>query len=215
MLRRARRECDQSSNLPPRIAILNPDFVQHVRLRERYKESRQYQPSTAENEREAHFRAVTHSIQPTALEVLDRAAMAFSIEPRYPFWDKRLVEFCLSLPPEQKLNRGWSRIVLRRAMDGILPVEIQWRRGKTNFLPSFSHRLLTYERKRLDELILSGSKVIEQYVNITALHKMYHRYVSHELEEKPQEVLAIWRAASLALWLNNAGLNELQSVERR
>jgi hypothetical protein len=39
------------------------------------------------------------------LEILDYASGVFSIEMRYPFWDKRMIEFCLSLPPEQKLRK--------------------------------------------------------------------------------------------------------------
>jgi hypothetical protein len=35
---------------------------------------------------------------------------------RYPFWDKRMIEFCLSLPPEQKIKKGWTRMIMRRAM---------------------------------------------------------------------------------------------------
>jgi len=44
-----------------------------------------------------------------------KAALMFSVRPSYPFYDKRLVEFCLALPPEQKLRDGWSRFILRRA----------------------------------------------------------------------------------------------------
>jgi asparagine synthase (glutamine-hydrolysing) len=205
LLRRVLRGRNQSADRPPGSAILNPDFVQRIGLTERYQAWRQTQPGSAQDERERHYRAITQGIQPFALEVLDKAAAAFSIEPRYPFWDKRLVEFCLALPPEQKLHRGWSRIVLRRAMADILPVQVQWRRDKMNFFPNFSRGLLTFEQKRLDELILNGSGVIEEYVDITALREVYARFVSRESQEKPQDVFAIWKAVSLALWLRLAG----------
>jgi asparagine synthase (glutamine-hydrolysing) len=141
---------------------------------------------------------------PFTLEVLDRTAAAFGLESRFPFWDKRLVEFCLALPPEQKVQRGWTRLVLRRAMAGILPVEVQWRGRKSNLGPGFEYGLLTYERDRLDEMILKDSAVIEPYVDISTLRDAYQRFVRRE---STQDVMAIWKAVSLGLWLKYKALN--------
>ncbi len=58
---------------------------------------------------------------------MDNIFAKHNIEPRYPFLDKRLIEFCYSLPTDMKVKFGWSRYILRIAMDGILPQEIQWR----------------------------------------------------------------------------------------
>lgn len=68
---------------------------------------------------------------PFILEVADKAAADYSIEVRYPFFDKRLVEFCLALPSDQKFSQGWIRIIHRRALDSIMPREIAWRFGKS------------------------------------------------------------------------------------
>ena len=100
---------------------LNPVFAGKINMAARHKAWRKTQSNSARKERDGHFRILTQPMQPFALEVHDSAAAAFSIEKRYPFWDKRLVEFCLSLPPQQKLYRGWTRMVMRRAMEDILP----------------------------------------------------------------------------------------------
>ena len=42
--------------------------------------------------------------------VFDQTAATFGLEPRYPFFDRRFVEFCLALPFKQKLQR---RLVAR------------------------------------------------------------------------------------------------------
>jgi asparagine synthase (glutamine-hydrolysing) len=55
------------------------------------------------------------------------------IEMRQPFRDRRLVELALSLPADQLWRQGWSRFVYRNAMKGILPEEVQLRRGKGEF----------------------------------------------------------------------------------
>ena len=55
----------------------------------------------------------------------------FGFLQRDPTADRRLVEFCLAIPPEQYLLHGDSRSLVRRAMEGILPdqVRLERRRG--------------------------------------------------------------------------------------
>jgi len=64
----------------------------------------------------------------------DRNSMAFSIESRVPFLDHRFVEFVLSLPDEWKFRNGWSKYVQRRALEGLLPHEVVWRKDKLGFV---------------------------------------------------------------------------------
>ena len=96
-----------------------------------------YQPALPQTERDDHYRLLMGNIRSCVHNMLNRLGGAFAVETRFPFFDKRLIEFCLALPPEQKLHQGWSRIILRRAMTGILPREIQWRPGKSNLHPGF------------------------------------------------------------------------------
>jgi asparagine synthase (glutamine-hydrolysing) len=203
--RRQARDRASSTDRSAWSATLNPDFVRRMGLEDRHRDWRRAQPGTAQTEREEHYRTLTQGVQPFALEVLDRAAAAFAIEPRYPFWDRRLVEFCLSLPPEQKLHRGWGRRVMRRAMTDLLPPVVQWRRDKSDFLPNFSHGLLEFERERLDRVILDDVGMIESYVNVPALRELYGRLIAHEARERPRDLFALWKAVSLALWLRYSG----------
>ena len=53
------------------------------------------------------------------------------------------MEFCLALPPEQKLHRGLNRMVMRRAMAGIVPEEILRRGDKVDFRPSIKLLVVT------------------------------------------------------------------------
>ena len=50
--------------------------------------------------------------------------MRHSIETRLPFLDYRLVEFCISIPAAHKIHDGWTKYVLRRAMEDVLLPEI-------------------------------------------------------------------------------------------
>jgi asparagine synthase (glutamine-hydrolysing) len=170
-------------------------------MEERYRAWRQTISLTAPTEREAHHRMLTHPMHAFGLEVHDAAAAAFAIEKRYPFWDKRLVEFCLGLPSNQKLSQGRTRVVLRRAMEGVLPPSVQWRDGKTNFVPSLDYGIRTFERGQLDEVIPGMSGVLADYVDISTLRQVRERFLKTDVATDPLDIFAIFKAVSLASWL--------------
>jgi asparagine synthase (glutamine-hydrolysing) len=155
----------------------------------------------ARTSRHEHWIRITAGLFPTVLEEVDRAAAAFSLEPRYPFFDRRLLEFCLALPAEQKLFRGWTRIVMRRAMGDLLPTEVRWR-GKANLSEVLTRGLRVFEQDRLGNLVRNPG-VLEEYVTIASLRDAYQRYTCGGVQEPN---LAVWRASVLALWLRSASL---------
>ncbi|HLZ89392.1 MAG TPA: asparagine synthase (glutamine-hydrolyzing), partial [Puia sp.] len=69
------------------------------------------------------------------LRYADRNSMAHGIEIRLPFLDHNLVEFVFSLPSHFKIREGWTKWLLRRSMEDLLPAEIVYRRDKTGFEP--------------------------------------------------------------------------------
>ena len=52
-------------------------------------------------------------------------------ERRYPYLDQSLVEFLLAIPATQILRPGERRSLMRRALAGIVPAEVLWRKTKT------------------------------------------------------------------------------------
>lgn len=48
----------------------------------------------------------------------------------YPLLDRRILEFCLGTPPEQFVQQGCRRSLMRRAVEGILPPAVQWHPSK-------------------------------------------------------------------------------------
>jgi asparagine synthase (glutamine-hydrolysing) len=70
---------------------------------------------------------------PHLLRYEDRNSMAHSVESRLPFLDYRSVETALSLPNEFKINKGWTKNLLRNAVSPFLPKEVVWRKDKLGF----------------------------------------------------------------------------------
>jgi asparagine synthase (glutamine-hydrolysing) len=150
-------------------------------------------------EQETHADRLSRGVIPFRLEVADVAAAMQGIEPRYPFLDRRLVEFCLSLPPEQKLRNGWTRYVLRQAMDGYLPQKVQWREGKANLAPGFNHGLRRYEHDRLKRLLVTDPGPLNRYVDLSVVHDALDQLFDGG---DHGDALSVWKASILRAWLN-------------
>jgi asparagine synthase (glutamine-hydrolysing) len=71
---------------------------------------------------------------PTLLRVFDRASMAHGIEVRMPFMDWQVVTYGFALPETSKIGAGYTKLVLREAMQGILPEPIRLRTNKIGFI---------------------------------------------------------------------------------
>jgi asparagine synthase (glutamine-hydrolysing) len=59
---------------------------------------------------------------------VDKMLMATSVEGREPFLDHHLVEFAMALPPHYKVRDGVGKILLKQAVDGLIPHDIVYRK---------------------------------------------------------------------------------------
>jgi asparagine synthase (glutamine-hydrolysing) len=183
--------------------VIDSQFAREVGLRERNHSVNGTQADHSYTVREDQLRTLTSGLFTSVLEMSDRCAAAFGIEVRHPFMDKRLVEFCLSLPSEQKLKGGWGRIVMRRALHNILPEEVQWRGGKTDMNPNFLRGFLRIDQEAVRQVIGSLSGLIEKYIDMGALHTIYQRLADGR-KVKIDDAMIMWKVTTLAYWLRQA-----------
>lgn len=92
---------------------------------------------------------------PELLRYADRNAMAHGKEARLPFLDHKLVEFVFSLPSELKIRDGWTKWILRKSMEPLLPASIVWRKTKVAFEPPQKKWM---ESPRVQELIQTNKE---------------------------------------------------------
>ena len=59
---------------------------------------------------------------------VDKIAMASSLEARVPFLDQALVELTMNIPMDVKLQNGESKYLLKKAVEGLIPNEIIYRK---------------------------------------------------------------------------------------
>lgn len=180
------------------LALVNPDFLKRSNFLEHRQKlaAKSFIPTS--NEREEHFNAINVGSISATLELLDRTAAPLGVELRYPFWDKRLVEFCLSLPADQKMRHGLTRMIMRRGLQGILPPEIEQRGDKGNLSAAFESGMRTHESELTSLTSLSQFKAIANYVNLDTFQAAYQRYIARE--NSSVDTMTVWKTVNLALW---------------
>ena len=91
----------------------------------------------------------------------DRNSMAWSRELRQPFLDHRLAEFAYSLPPIWKISEGMTKVVLRRAMDGIIPDEISRRTDKLGYQAPLGQWLSQEMRPWVEDRLQAAEEALD------------------------------------------------------
>jgi asparagine synthase (glutamine-hydrolysing) len=105
----------------------------------------------------------------------DRMTMANSIEARYPFLDKDLVEFCTQIPPDLKLHGFTEKYILKRAAADLLPQQIV-EREKFGFVAPGSPALLQQQVEWVNDT-LSYERVKRQgYFNPDTVEFLKSQY---------------------------------------
>lgn len=125
---------------------------------------------------------------PHLLRYEDRNSMRHSIETRLPFLDYRMVEASLSMKPESKIIDGWTKYVLRRALKGILPDSVIWRKNKLGFNAPEKTWLTHHEAKMKEEI--SQSKLLKEIVDHD---KLLDIFSTLSLKNK-------WKYYNVAVW---------------
>lgn len=143
-----------------------------------------------------HLRTLfEESILPYLLRYEDRNSMAFSIEGRVPFLDYRLVEYSFGAAAPWRIYQGWTKWVLRQAMDGVAPSEVIWRRDKVGFETPEAEWLLHWLRTEQDAFPLCTFS--SDYLDSAVVRQRIEKWMT----TGQGDTRAIWRWINLELWL--------------
>ena len=115
---------------------------------------------------------------PHLLKYEDKNAMSYSIETRVPFVDHKNVETALSIDSELKTKNGWSKYILRKIMDKIMPDSLVWRKDKIGFELDEDHFFNTIEEEFFELLIESeiAKKLLNKNQNADSLSRLSTRH---------------------------------------
>jgi asparagine synthase (glutamine-hydrolysing) len=197
------RVTQQKQAAPVALAGLSERLRETTTIEARVERRSARQKATFADERAAHRATIGSGFQVYTLEVLDRLAAGLGLEARFPFMDRRLVTFCLGLPSEAKLGEGFTRLVLRKAMQGLLPRSVQWRRDKLDFGYHLAEGLRRHRLADLDAILVQDDTVLSPYFDMETLRRAHRLLLARGPRLPGAELQLLWRAVVLGLWLRD------------
>lgn len=175
-------------DLAIRNTLLKPEWQEKLDLvgyaTERFNESVAMAPilegdSDLNNEKRQLTYLNTKWFMTTLLDRKDRMSMGASLEVRVPFADHRLMEYLYNIPWEMKFYDGMEKGLLRKALEGVLPDEVLYR--KKNPYPKTHNPHYTELIKTLLREALSDSDSI--------LHEIFDEQKLWALANTNEEII--------------------------
>jgi asparagine synthase (glutamine-hydrolysing) len=157
-------------------------------------------PAGATAEEARHLALLDPVALADGFESLARLARPHRVEPRFPFFDERVVAICLSRPAAEKLRDGQARALLRQAMAGLLPDAVRLRATKTDFRPVLAAELSGDRDGRLARLLGPGDHAVADFVDMGAFRALAGTIRAGGAEAR--DLAQAWRVLSLADWLS-------------
>ena len=129
----------------------------------------------------------------------DKTGMKFSLETRFPFLDHNLVEKTLSIPTDNYIKNGYTKVIMRNALKGILPEKIRMRKDKVGFSTPeadwFKNKKL---QAILEDVIESDSFKGRGYFNVKQCKKEFKSFQNYN-KYNPE----FWKWINLELWFRS------------
>ena len=124
---------------------------------------------------------------------------------RRPFLDHRLAEYVFSLPACYKLHNGWTKYLLRAAMEGILPAKVCWRRQKVGgTIPGSIWKDFLRKNKARLKAVLSGPEFRSAaFLNQAEIVKNFEGLFAAAVAPETTDISGLWRFVNLELWLRH------------
>ena len=125
----------------------------------------------------------------------DKMTMATSVELRVPFLDHKFVEFAASIPSKLKISGKINKYIFKKAMEGILPNTIIYRK-KRGFPIPINQWFGSDLNKQAADILLDRSSIQRGYFNEVYLAQM----LQQQKDGKADYSRRIFSLLVLELW---------------
>jgi asparagine synthase (glutamine-hydrolysing) len=138
----------------------------------------------------------------------ERSASEYGLDERHPFFDRRLIEFGVGIPEEQRWQGRETKYVVRRAMSDLLPASVATRNGKGDFNPCVAQAVEAIGGASLfDGLHIASLGWVKQE-QISALYRRARRLFEKNDEGYCDAMFKLWMVGGIELWYRSVFLQE-------
>ena len=176
-------------------SVISREFADHVNIPKRF--TRYWELHIVERYSDPAVERC-EKILPNVLagrERYARLAANEQIEARDPFLDKRVVEYCATLPGRVLMKNGWPKAILRDLMRDRLPDEVRTSTGKPHVGWLFNRAVIKSAIDRGDLNLPDLKRTLANYTDLAALDKAWKIYSDRD------DVEQLHNAHALFVWL--------------
>ncbi len=155
-------------------------------------------PEAPAARRPDQFRTVLDPVNAHGANLEQGTANRLGVELRYPFRDRRLIQFVLAIPAHQLYRPGWLKWLLRQAMRDVLPESVRLRRRPTSLLPLCARGLIERESGPVAALLAAPDAIWPRYVRSDWLSEGFPRLLGDGVLSL--ETVVAWRCLCMELW---------------
>jgi asparagine synthase (glutamine-hydrolysing) len=184
------RECAWPLLRPTSIIHELPSWISARLIRDVDLRGRVRQRRRPRTQREDH-RFALEDADGRDLRALRHLAQAAGVDARFPFMDVDLARLFLGIPAKHRLGAGFERILYRRALAGLIPDDLRWRRSKANMIVAITEAI----HRHLPPL---DAEPLSEFVDVDAARRLHARFREAPTDE---DAASIWSILTLASWL--------------
>ncbi|MFC1695159.1 asparagine synthase-related protein, partial [Pseudomonadota bacterium] len=137
------------------------------------------------------------------IERYGRVAAVCGVENRSPLLDKRVVEFCLAMPWQQKVRNGWSKYALRELAKRVVPATVALRNDYDHLGWGFTRQWMGLLKPEFQRMFTSVENPLSGYLRREKYEALAEEAHSAGSTDGSAD---LWRAVNLVLWLEQLAL---------
>lgn len=172
--------------------MVNAELLKKWRVKQRFYSEGYNEPLEKYYDLYENHKYIVDDLAFTHISTIEtKVSLENKIAIRDPSRDKRMIEFCLSLPSDQFVRNGNERLIIRRALKGIIPDKIRLnvqKRGTQS--ADWVQRLKPYWKDIKNELesIINSHDLIKKYIDLGKVKKELEK-IGDKLGDENEESL--------------------------
>ncbi len=191
--------------------FLTSEFIEHIQLAARLQ-NKDRAVAFKQRALQEIYEFATGAWQTFRFELDDQIKALFGVEARHPLNDRRIAEFALAIPEEQRSRGKQTKFILRQAMQNILPDSIRSRTDKADFAHLFPALYQATDGDAVFAALQIGRNGWVQSEKVYAAYQtMMERYIAGDISYA-EKTWQLWAIFGVELWWRNTLSQTNQSL---
>ena len=131
--------------------------------------------------KERHKEILKAPVHACAIEIQSLLADFYNIEEVYPFYNIDLINYCINVSPNMKIN-GKTRYILRQAIKNIVPEKNRNRNDKANLTHALIHSFLTIDKILIEHHLNNPNESLKNFIDLKSLKSNWLKLINNPLK---------------------------------